>query len=869
VGRDAELEQIDRLLSSGARAHGAVLFGEAGVGKTRLVADAVAGRQAAGAAVEWVRATEAARDIPLGSFAHVLQAGDEAHHTDDLLHLALARLQARAGGERPFVLALDDAHLLDDVSVALVHLAVTQSPVRVVMSARTGGPLPPGLVALWKDELVERIDVGPLTPAATEQLVMAALGDGVPASLLDRIWELSRGNALFVRELVTTARERRDQGAETPLTLTGGGLQARLRDLVDERLRLLAPGPRAALEVVAVGEQVPLAAAERMLDPRDVDDLEARGLVEVAEAADVEVLQVVHPLYGEVLAAGLARRRRRAILHQLVAAVEGLDHFDRLRMATWQLESGSTGDADLLLVLAGEALGRLDHALAERLARAAGGADRVDAGLVLAEALAGQGRGGESQAVLDGLQPSEPEAVARVAVERASNLFLRLDRSSDAFAVLSETEAALGGQPALQAECRSVAAQMSMFSFRYDEAGAAAARVLDDPDAPETARVRATPVVVTVWGAQGRLDEALGLLDDRLTAAARRHRRAVPYGEVQLAMARFQALYWWGDAHRLDAYTADDLGLRVDHQPPSLRGIVAGFRGGALLARGRAHEALAALQRSSRALAELDWFAQRPLAEAMRARAAVFACDLSLAADAIAAADAAYAVDPQRGARTLPYIELSRAWMRAAEGAPAEAGDRCVALGTMLEGTAGPVAAEVLHAAVRLGRADAAHPALVRLASQVGGPFVPLAARHAEAAAASDADGLAAVGAGFEEIGADLLAAEAWRAAEALCQRAGRGVPAADARRRADGLIERCGNPCSPAFAPPAPGGQDLTDRELEIATLAARGRTSPEIAEALHLSVRTVDTHLSRVYRKLMIRGRRELAAALGIAGR
>ena len=713
---------------------------------------------------------------------------------------------------------------------------------------------------------MQRIDVGALPPLATERLVMSVLGEGVSASLLDRIWELSRGNALFVRELVTTAQERRALGADTPLAITGGGLQARLRDLVDERLRLLPPGPRAALEVVAVGEQVPLVAADRILAAEDVEQLEVRGLVEVAEAGGVEVLQVVHPLYGEVLAAGLSRLRRRAVLQALVSAVEGLEHVDRLRMATWQLDSGEPGDPDLLLTLAGEAVGRLDHVLAERLARAAGGSDRVDAGLVLAEALAGQGRGADSQAVLDGLSPEDPESVARVAVERASNLFLRLDRSPDAFAVLAEAERALEGHPAWQAECRSVGAQMSMFSFRYDEAGETAARVLDDPGAPETARIRATPVVVTVWGAKGRLDESLALLDARLEAAARRHRRAVPFGEVQLAMARFQVLYWWGDAHRLDAYTADDLGLRVDRQPRSLRGIVAGFRGGALLARGRASEALAALQRSSRALSEHDWFAQRPLAEAMRARAAVFACDLKLAGEAIAAADAAYAADPQRGARTLPYIELSRAWMRAADGAPAEAGDRCVALGLMLEGTAGPVAVEVLHAAARLGRAEIAEPALQRLAGVVGGPFAPLAAQHAAAAARADADGLAAAGAGFERLGCDLLAAEAWRAAEVLFQGAGRGVPAADARRRADDLLGRCGSPCSPALARPMPGGEELTQRELEVATLAARGRTSPEIAEALHLSVRTVDTHLSRVYRKLLITGRRELAAALGL---
>jgi DNA-binding CsgD family transcriptional regulator len=49
---------------------------------------------------------------------------------------------------------------------------------------------------------------------------------------------------------------------------------------------------------------------------------------------------------------------------------------------------------------------------------------------------------------------------------------------------------------------------------------------------------------------------------------------------------------------------------------------------------------------------------------------------------------------------------------------------------------------------------------------------------------------------------------------------------------------------------------------------LAARGRSSVEIGEHLHLSPRTVDTHLARVYRKLGITGRTELAAALAGTG-
>ncbi|HKY65497.1 MAG TPA: ATP-binding protein, partial [Acidimicrobiales bacterium] len=366
VGRADELEEIEHLLTASGAPHGAALFGEAGVGKTRLLTDAIETLRARGVAVEWVRATEAAREIPLGSFAHVVEGVDSgpAPAHGDLLHAVLAGLRSRAG-DGPFVLAVDDAHQLDQLSIALLHLAVTQTAIRVVMTVRTGGRLPEGLVGLWKDELLRRIDVGPLSRAATEELVLAVLGRGVTASLLDRIWQLSRGNVLFVRELVTTARERRSAGAGGPLA--SEGTQPRLRDLVEERLRLLSPARRAALEVVAVGEQVPLVAAERLVSIGDLEDLDARGLVEVVDAGGIDVVQLVHPLHGEVLVAGLTRLRRRAVLHDLVGAVADIDRFDRLRLATWQLESGRPGEPDLLLVLAREALGRLDHSLAERL----------------------------------------------------------------------------------------------------------------------------------------------------------------------------------------------------------------------------------------------------------------------------------------------------------------------------------------------------------------------------------------------------------------------------------------------------------------------------------------------------------------------
>jgi DNA-binding CsgD family transcriptional regulator len=884
VGRVGELAELERLLGPGGGPGGVALFGDAGVGKTRLVAEVVDARRAEGMAVEWVRATEAARNIPLGSFAHLLAPVDDAHLPDDLLHLALAGLRERSG-DRSLVLAVDDAHLLDESSVALLHLAVTQSNVQVLVSVRTAEPLPPGLVGLWKDELLVRLDVAPLTRDATEQLVLAMVGgvlnrdpepagsgtrhrDGsVPAYLQDRIWRLSRGNPLFVRELVTAAVERRYRGGSGRIRLPAEGPRERLQELVEERLRLLEGPWRRALEMIAVGEQVPLEAIERLADPTDLEALERRGLVEIVTTGGASTVQVAHPLYGEVLANSLPSLRRRTVIRELIGAVEDVDQFDRLRLATWKLESGLPGEAEQLLPLAREALGRLDHRLAERLARAAGGTSRADAGLVLAEALSGEGRIADAEAVLAEVKAADPEAVARVAIARASELFLHLDRSAEAFDVLQVADAELVGHPAWQADCRSVMAQMLMFSLRLPEAGAVADQLLADESAPETARLRAATVALTVRGADGRLDAGLALLDDDLHASARRHRRDVPFGDIQLRMARFQGLYWAGRFRELDAYTADNLGIELEQPPHSLRGILAGFRGGALLARGQAAAALAELQRSSRMLSESDWFGQRPLAEAMRARAAVFAGDLEVADEAIRAADIAYAADMRRGARTLPYIELSRAWLLAAQGEVGDAASRCLALATAMEHVVKPLAVEVLHAAVRLGRAADVVEPIERLGAAVDGPFVDVAARHARALAQGDGALLAGVADQFEELGADLLAAEALRAAENAHRRAGRGASASVAARRVDDLLRGCGNPRSPALELTVPMGQPLTGREREVALLAARGRTSPQIAAMLYLSVRTVDTHLSRVYRKLMIGGRHELAAALGIA--
>jgi DNA-binding CsgD family transcriptional regulator len=63
----------------------------------------------------------------------------------------------------------------------------------------------------------------------------------------------------------------------------------------------------------------------------------------------------------------------------------------------------------------------------------------------------------------------------------------------------------------------------------------------------------------------------------------------------------------------------------------------------------------------------------------------------------------------------------------------------------------------------------------------------------------------------------------------------------------------------------PRASEKDLTEMESRVAALAAGGRSNKEIAAALFVSVHTVSAHLSRVYGKLGIRSRAQLAARLG----
>jgi DNA-binding CsgD family transcriptional regulator len=160
---------------------------------------------------------------------------------------------------------------------------------------------------------------------------------------------------------------------------------------------------------------------------------------------------------------------------------------------------------------------------------------------------------------------------------------------------------------------------------------------------------------------------------------------------------------------------------------------------------------------------------------------------------------------------------------------------------------------------------------LAELTGEVEGPLIMVMAAHAAALAlspeAGSGEALDEVTERYSELTHNLFAAEAAGQASKAHGLAGKARKAAAAASRSFFLLPDEDGPrpigLQLALAPPA-----LTKREKEVALLAVRGLPSQEIANRLCLSVRTIDTHLARVYYKLGIGGRSQLPGALASAG-
>jgi DNA-binding CsgD family transcriptional regulator len=172
-------------------------------------------------------------------------------------------------------------------------------------------------------------------------------------------------------------------------------------------------------------------------------------------------------------------------------------------------------------------------------------------------------------------------------------------------------------------------------------------------------------------------------------------------------------------------------------------------------------------------------------------------------------------------------------------------------------------AVRALHDIARLGGAQKVATRLGDLTRGMEGQLAAVMAAHARALVDKDAPGLEACSASFETLGACLLAAEAAADAAAAWMHRGGARSAAAAGRRAGRLADGCEGAVTPALGA-IESRVRLTPAERECALLAAAGRSNREIAGTLYLSVRTVENRLQRIYEKLGVTSRADLAMAL-----
>jgi DNA-binding CsgD family transcriptional regulator len=805
----------------------------------------------------------------LGALSHLLPPESaRAPTTLDLLRHAHVAFGSRLDRGR-LVVGVDDAHLLDPASATLVLQLVSGGRAFVVATVRTGKGSPDAVTALWKDESCAYLEVQPLSRSESGKAIALALGGDVDGWTERALWEASRGVPLFLRELVLDGLERGTLVEREGLWHLGegSGIGRRLRDLIVARIGELDEDERAVAELVAVGEPVPAAWAA---GPVAVDRLVRRGVLEARRDGSRVELWFTHPLQGEVVRAGIPPTRAIAVRRRLVAALDASGHRrrgDLLRLATWLLEAGGALAPDLLVDAARRAVLASSPALAERFAceavRAGGG---FPARLMVAQASAAQGRFAEGEKALRVLESAARDDAERAMVVegRARLLAGRLGQGADAAAVIATARACIT-DPMASARIALIDGWVRYRRGRPDDGGAAVAALVDDVAVDDDVRLEAMVFRAQMLAHAGRCEEAVELAE-RSMVMAELVADDSPGLRTDSAHAYAIALFCAGRLRPAASALADLYAAVLDQGDLEWLERVAFLSGIVALHRGRMTEALRWLRESIGLAREVGSRAMPAWALGLIAQA-LGQLGESEAASA-AASDAAEAAAASGEWIYSASVELGRGWAHAAEGSLEQARAAALAAAEMLESAGSRVAAcFAYHDLVRLGGAAVAAPRLERLANVVDGEWAGACVDHVVASAARDARRLRDSAGAFERIGALLFAAESLLEASTVFAAEGRTSSAAACKARAYRLLEHSPGVRTPALLA-AGVAAALTVREREVATLAASGLSNREIAARLVVSVRTVENQLHRVYGKLGITSRRELASLFDIGG-
>ncbi|RPF27101.1 helix-turn-helix transcriptional regulator [Georgenia muralis] len=850
-GRRDEVSALERQLRAGGSA---VVHGLSGAGRTGIAREIRRRWEAAGGLVHWCPATPGSATLPLGL---LVQLGLPGAGTADLAAArSLLRSEAR---QRPVLLVVDDAHLLDEGSLLVVRQLASVPGVSSLLTVRADAPVPAALTLLWKDDGALRLELGPLDRAASTDVLAAALGGPLDPESAGRLCDLADGRPLLLRELVEAAR------SQDLLDLVDGrwhlravpAVTPRLAELAGQDLVQVGEVPRRAVEALALTGGLPLEVLAHLTDLETLQALEEAGAVRV-EADHGRRVTLVHPLAAAMVRSVASQTRLVRLARELLDLDGTAQITDPVAVAELWQRSGREGPPAVFLTAAREVLAAGDLARAAALAEEAvrrGGS--TPALLLRGDTLLRLGHGAEAEAALAAAcagAADDDELTEATLLRFTNDMFVR----GEPHLAMSAVESARAVVTDADAQDRLDAAMALAAIFRGDMTAALAAceQVLARPD----------PRPVTLLDVLIASVIARTLLGD-LTTATAESGRAVALAE-ELHRERPQARDQAGLNHVMVLMEA----ARLDEAAAvARRGFATATAGGvpasigtwtnglawALCEQGHLTESEALAQEAARRLEALDPLGVRGVALAVAARSAA----------QLGAPDRAQGYLDQLGAvpptdlRTRTLVHHAEIWVAAARGEVTRATE--LALGHAAEAADSHLvwAGAQLHVAVRIGDARTVLAPLERLAQGRDAPLLRLRVRHARALAAEDRAALEGVAAELARAGLPLWAAEALAQAAELARRAGNPRDAGRANALAAAHLERTGYAATPALVRTR---DPLTSREREVALMARAGASSRDIAERLVLSVRTVDNYLASVYRKTGAHGRQDLAAVL-----
>lgn len=874
VGREALIRQVLDTAASGSRL--VILHGEAGVGKSFLM-DELATRLKA----DRVWGVAALAEIPGGALAHLVTIRGTL---PELIHNTVTTLAPH--------LCVDDLDLCDPLSIALLERVLREPRQLVVATVRTThGALPENIRALSRQPWAALIEVTRLTRDESDAFAVAKLGGPVDAGLATEIWHRTAGNPLYSSQLLDAARTRGSITRHNGMWRATGALPIprSLQDAINDQLSSLGSSARDTAEWLAGLGSVPAERVRSTGRSGAARQLVDAGIVSFAERAghgspQRRLLVFTHPLYAEAVWASTDELRRQDVLADHLRAERAQPSPDELRLAVLGLMIGEQVPPSSLLAAA-------------RLAVGGAGTQGVETALRLAQATLAAATG-----------DVRLEAVALVA-----DALMHLGRANEASELLIEQLAIT--RPGPQAVMLTGLAHIVL---TWGQGNYSAAAELLQAQAKRYPRW--TPVVREVFGFTeadgltyaGRPAEALAKIDSlrsgggwRILGAGTPLGKLLTQVQARITQSRALALTQLArPAESVQLLTTGHTAARLAELEvliPSWRGSYLTILSHAMREAGAVTDALTHARAAYSSTLDVGFIWGRAWAACNVAASHLQQGELDKAADwaqqTIEAARAGHLTDAEHiGLMLLSVAEGSRgrqlgtehlerlaelerrpgflwhqlpigdAWRAHANGQPSVAASICEAGVAVAERDGAAYAVLwICHEWLRLGHrvpvADRMERAIGQLSAAQTGDLAR--ARVALAGGVQHGDpALARVAATlFESLEMPLFAAEAFAVAASLSD--GReGVAHA---RRAQSLAAQVGSPATPLLA--SLGAHQklevLTKRERLIAELAPH-RSNIEIAAQLHLSVRTVEHHLSSVYGKLGISGRAGLRDAL-----